>query len=86
MRTRFAHGVLALVAIVGLSSESQATERHVPNEYSTIQAAVDACTAGDEIVIADGVYTGAGSTDVSAYEIGIVIRSAKGPASCIIDG
>ena len=34
---------------------------HVPSGYPTIQAAIDAAVRGDEIVIADGTYRGAGN-------------------------
>ncbi len=84
---RFARGILALVAIIGLSAQLHATERHVPSQYPTIQAAVDACVDGDVVVLAPGVYTGDGNTDVSVPPLAIAIRSLLGdPNTCIIDG
>jgi hypothetical protein len=41
---------------VGLVSGTLATELHVPSEYATIQAAVDAASFGDSIRIAPGDY------------------------------
>ena len=51
--------VLAFTLIVNCSSLSViATTRNVPSQYSTIQAAINASVAGDEVVIAAGTYTG----------------------------
>ncbi len=83
---RFARGILVLIAIVGLSGQLYATERHVPGEYPTIQAAVDACDDGDIVVLADGTYSGPGNTDCEVPLVTITIRSASGPAACTIDG
>jgi len=59
---------------------------HVPSEYPTIQAAIDAAVPGDEIVIADGVYTGAGNRDLDFHGLSITVRSASGdPTTCIVD-
>jgi len=38
------------------TSTAHAAERHVPSQYATIQEAVDAADAGDEIVLASGEY------------------------------
>jgi hypothetical protein len=76
--------VCAFVALCVASAA--ATERHVPGEYATIQAAIDACVAGDEVIIADGTYTGTGNKNLDFKGLAITIRSASGdPATCIID-
>jgi outer membrane protein assembly factor BamB len=56
----------------------------VPSEYPTIQAAVDDCNDGDEVVVADGEYSGAGNNYVYVDK-SISIESTNGPDSCIID-
>ena len=35
-----------------------------PAAFNTIQAAIDYANAGDEIIIAEGVYTGRGNRDI----------------------
>jgi len=59
---------------------------HVPGDEPTIQDAFDAASLfGDEIVLADGTYTGASNRDV-VFDKHITIRSASGdPELCIID-
>jgi hypothetical protein len=58
----------------------------VPDDFATIQAAINACDDGDQVVIADGVYTGVGNYDLTFNGRLITVRSASGdPASCIID-
>ncbi len=51
----------------------------------SIQAAIDAAVDGDEVVVADGVYTGPGNREVQTGTKLITIRSAGGPDVCVID-
>jgi beta propeller repeat protein len=58
----------------------------VPTEvYPTIQAAIDAATAGDIVVVADGTHTGEGNRDLDFKGKAITVRSQNGPTDCIID-
>ena len=57
----------------------------VPQEYPTLQTAIDAASNGWEIVVADGVYSGEGNRDIDFKGKAITIRSANGPENCIID-
>ena len=62
------------------------TTLHIPGDYATIQAGIDASLPGDEVVVADGVYTGAGNKDLDFRGKPITVRSASGdPATCVID-
>lgn len=58
---------------------------HVPGDYPTIQAGIDAAVAGDTVLIADGIYTGAGNKDLVYAGKAITVTSENGPDVCIID-
>lgn len=65
MGTRTRWGVLIAVAVVAMAACGGANERpartdgtirRVPSQYRSIQAAIDATTAGDVVVVAPGIY------------------------------
>ena len=59
---------------------------HVPSEYSTIQAAINAAQSGDIVEIADGSYTGEGNRNLDFNGKAITVRSAsRDPNLCIIN-
>ena len=58
----------------------------VPDEYPTIQAAIDASVNGDEIIVRDGVYTGDGNRDLDFLGKAITLEGNVGaPSLCVID-
>ena len=57
---------------------------HVPADYPDIRSAVSASNHGDEIILADGIYTGNRNCYIPINE-SITIRSENGPDNCIID-
>ena len=71
--------------LIGGTSPAAADILHVPGDYPTIQAGIDAAVNGDEVVVADGVYTGPGNRDIDFNGKLITVRSANGPDNCIID-
>ncbi len=55
---------------------------------ATIQAALNAThpNEGDEVILADGTYTGDGNRDIDYHGHAVTVRSASGnPETCIID-
>jgi Right handed beta helix region/PKD domain len=60
------------------------TDRLVPSQYPTIQAAVNAAASGDTVILAPGTYSGDGNCDITVNN-SITIRSQNGPETCILD-
>ncbi len=57
----------------------------VPADYATIQSAIDDAIHGDEVVVADGTYTGTGNRGLDFLGKRIKVRSAQGPEFTVID-
>ena len=54
---------------------------------TNIQSALDAATNDyDIIMLADGVYTGTGNTELDFRGKKLMLRSVGGPSACIVDG
>lgn len=62
-----------------------AAELNVPDDYPTIQSAIDAASDGDHIVLANGIYTGDGNTSFSYLNKAITVESINGSCTCFID-
>jgi len=56
-----------------------------PADFNNIQAAIYDANNGDEIIVADGIYTGNGNRDIDFNGLDITVRSENGPTNCIID-
>ncbi len=57
----------------------------VPEDHSTIQAAIGASQNGDTVLVAAGTYTGNGNKDLEFMGKSITLLSENGPDACIID-
>ncbi len=68
---------------VNLSSPS--ANIRVPDDYSTIQAAIDAASNGDIVEVASGTYRGSGNRDLDFKGKAITVRSEDGPGSTTIE-
>jgi parallel beta-helix repeat protein len=77
--------VFAGLAVICLALPGAATVLHVPLEYPTIQAGIDAAAEGDTVLVGDGTYTGPGNRDLDFGGVNMVLMSEHGPEVTIID-
>jgi len=77
--------IVLLYSFLFVAFGAKAAVLHVPSEYDTIQAAIDAASDGDEVVVADGIYTGDGNKNLDFLGKAITARAENGPENCIID-
>jgi len=79
-----------MIGIVMLAGAAGATDFHVPSVYGTIQAGLDALmisnTAGDRVVVDDGIYYENLSVGSGYGQPATELISVNGPAVTIIDG
>ncbi|MHC4574092.1 MAG: right-handed parallel beta-helix repeat-containing protein [Planctomycetota bacterium] len=64
-----------LALLLAAAASAPAATRHVPDEYPTIQAAIDDSSDGDIIVIQPNTYTGPGNRDIDFLGKAVTIRS-----------
>jgi predicted outer membrane repeat protein len=69
-----------IVLFVGMAA---AVERHVPSDYLTIQAGINASSSGDTVLVADGVYE---ENIIFPPGKDIIVKSENGPEATTIDG
>lgn len=80
---RFPIVAIAFQLVAGaVIPEAWAATRRVPSEYATIQAAIDASTTGDEILVSAGTYLENLDTRGKTF----VLRGESGPSMTTIDG
>jgi hypothetical protein len=75
----------AFALLLSAVAITEATTRLVPDDYATIQGAIDGCNDGDVVIAAPGTYTGPGNRDIDFKGKAIAVKSEHGAASCIID-
>jgi len=67
------------------SDEAMGVVVYVPDSYATIQAAINAVSDGDTIILRDGTFSGPGNRNINFKGKAIWLRSENGPGSCTID-
>jgi len=73
------------LSFVLFSSLALGATINVPTDYQTIQAAIDAASDGDTLIVADGTYTGEGNKNLDFKGKAITVQSENGAVNCIID-
>ncbi len=78
--------IVSLSLSAGLTAlAARGSDLHVPGSFPTIQAAVDASSTGDWVLVAPGVYTGAGNRDIDPSGRSIRIIGTSGAEATILD-
>ena len=90
MRTATLAFQAALLSAAGIvAGPAQATTRHVPSEYPTINSGLEASVSGDTVLVAPGLYTEADTSGLAlscAYLVGgVKLISEGGPQVTTID-
>lgn len=73
-----------LAAIVFLHQPAMSATYYVPDDYLTIQGAVNAAWGGDEVIVRAGTYAGDGNKNIYINKA-ITVRSESGSENTIID-
>ena len=61
--------------VVLIADSALAAVHHVPEEYATIQAAINACNDSDIVIVAPGRYSGPGNRNINLNGKPITLRS-----------
>ncbi len=76
--------LLNLVVLLVTATLAPAATRLVPDEYTTIQDAIDACVDGDVVIVAPDTYTGPGNRDIDFKGKAITVRSTDPNDPCVV--
>ena len=77
------HILIIILAFIALSTTASGTVLHVPSQYSTIQAGINASVNGDTVLVAPGIYE---ADTIVIQDKSILLTSAEGPSTTEING
>jgi hypothetical protein len=78
--------ILLLLCFVSTAGARIITvDNDAPADFNNIQAAINAATTGDTVIVADGLYKGPGNRNINFNSKAIKVQSENGPENCIID-
>jgi len=83
---RYLIAVAALCLAGSAMAETWTVDDDGPADFDNIQAAVDAASDGDEILVEAGTYTGTGDQVIDMLGKSITLKSTSGPDTTVIDG
>jgi len=78
---KFVFTVFAFLILTAFAGVSAAKTIYVPDDYLTIQSAVNAASTGDTIIVRDGLYK-----EHVIVNKQLTIKSERGYANCVVNG
>jgi len=79
------HSRCVFLALLAAAAPAGAATIRVPADAPTIQAGIDLALPGDEVLVAPGVYAGAGNMNLDLHGKIIAVRGEGGAGGTIID-
>jgi hypothetical protein len=77
--------LLSIWATLGVSGPVLAATHYVPDDFPSIQAAIDAADAEDTVIVRDGTWTGEANRELDFGGKDLILQSENGPGACTID-
>jgi hypothetical protein len=82
---RLGRGLASTLILIGCAGATACAALHVPAQYPTLQAAVDASGPGDTVLVAPGTYTGPGNRAIDFGGKDVALIGEGGPDVTIVD-